>query len=56
MGKTVVPSDTDASPNPLLAVRGIAKGLFGKLGGGEQFIRNERNNFGGNREAEIMHE
>jgi len=39
------------SLNSLLAVRGIAKEQFDKLGGGEKFIRDERNDFGGNREA-----
>lgn len=34
-----------ASINPLLGLRGIAKGLFEELGGGEAFIRNERNSF-----------
>ena len=29
----------------LRALRGIGKELFRELGGGEQFLRNERNNF-----------
>jgi hypothetical protein len=45
-----------ASANPLIALRGIAKEIFNKLGGGEQFIRTERNDFRGSREVEIVHE
>lgn len=33
--------------NPLIALRGIAKDVFAKLGGGEAFIRSERDNFSG---------
>jgi len=50
MEAMTMPPDPD-SLTSLLAVRGIAKELFDKLGGGEQFIRDERNDFGGNREA-----
>ena len=50
MGAITMPPAPD-SLNPLLAVRGIAKEQFDKLGGGEKFIRDERNDFGGNREA-----
>jgi hypothetical protein len=35
-------SDSDASPNPLISLRGIAEELFKELGGGEHFIRSER--------------
>ncbi len=36
----------DSGPTePLLKLRGIAKDLFRELGGGEAFIREERNNF-----------
>jgi len=38
-----------ASANPLIAIRGLAKELFKDLGGGEHFIREERNNFAGDR-------
>lgn len=34
-----------ASSKGLMALRGIAKDLFQKLGGGEAFIRGERNSF-----------
>jgi len=37
--KHPVPAD------PFLELRGIAKDLFQELGGGEAFIRNERENF-----------
>ena len=33
------------SDNPLTGLRGIAKELFRKLGGGESFVRNERRKF-----------
>ena len=33
------------SDNPLIGLRGIAKELFRKLGGGESFIRGERSKF-----------
>jgi hypothetical protein len=33
------------SPNPLAGLRGVAKDVFRKLGGGESFIRSERNSF-----------
>ena len=36
---------SSSSANPLTGLRGIAKELFGKLGGGEAFIRRERNSF-----------
>ena len=32
-------------PNPFLGLRGIAKEIFRKLGGGENFIRTERSKF-----------
>ena len=36
----------DSGPaDPLLKLRGVAKDLFRELGGGEAFIREERNNF-----------
>jgi hypothetical protein len=31
--------------NPLMSLRGIARALFRELGGGEEFIRNERLSF-----------
>ncbi|HEY2117006.1 MAG TPA: hypothetical protein VGJ51_18050 [Candidatus Angelobacter sp.] len=34
-----------ASPHPLIGLRGIAKEIFKKLGGGEHFIRSERSKF-----------
>lgn len=43
---TVSPS----SENPLIGLRGIAKDLFAKLGGGEAFLRGERSSFGDGRE------
>ena len=36
--------------NPLMGLRGIAKDVFKKLGGGEHFIGSERNKFAGGRE------
>jgi hypothetical protein len=36
---------TSSSPHPLISLRGIAKELFKKLGGGEHFIRSERGKF-----------
>jgi hypothetical protein len=36
--------------SPLIGLRGVAKGLFRELGGGENFIRSERNRFAGRRE------
>jgi len=36
---------SSSSANPLTGLRGIAKELFSKLGGGEAFIRSERNSF-----------
>jgi hypothetical protein len=33
--------------NPLNGLRGIAKDIFSELGGGETFIRSERNQFAG---------
>jgi len=43
----ILATNVPASPsrNPLIALRGIAKELFQKLGGGEAFIRRERNSF-----------
>ena len=39
-------NEKDAVPTePFLELRGIAKDLFGALGGGEAFIREERKNF-----------
>jgi len=47
------PSATaSVADNPLLGLRGIAKDLFRKLGGGEAFIRSERNSFNKERGAE----
>jgi hypothetical protein len=43
-------ADQSASPNPLLGLRGIAKELFGQLGGAENFIRSERDKFAGHNE------
>jgi hypothetical protein len=41
-------SDTSAaSSSPFLALRGIAKDMFAKLGGGEAFIKGERRSFSG---------
>lgn len=40
------------SANPLVSLRGIAKELFGKLGGGEAFIRSERSSFSDERGKE----
>jgi hypothetical protein len=34
--------EESAKENPLLALRGIAKDVFAKLGGGEKFLRDER--------------
>ncbi|HEY6305599.1 MAG TPA: hypothetical protein VI488_03955 [Candidatus Angelobacter sp.] len=39
-----------ASANPLIGLRGIAKDIFKKLGGGEAFIRSERNSFSSERD------
>ncbi len=39
-----------SSNDPLIALRGIAKEVFKKLGGGEHFIRNERSKFHGRSE------
>lgn len=36
---------SSSSASPLTGLRGIAKDLFRKLGGGEAFIRSERNSF-----------
>jgi hypothetical protein len=36
---------TDSLTNPLILVRGLAKDVFKKLGGGEAFIRSERKAF-----------
>jgi hypothetical protein len=40
-------STEDRSPtaNPLIGLRGVAKEVFKKLGGGERFIHSERNKF-----------
>ena len=38
-------ADSFASPHPLIGLRGIAKEIFKKLGGGENFIRSERSKF-----------
>ena len=35
-----------SSKNGFTALRGVAKDLFRELGGGEAFIRSERNSFG----------
>ena len=35
-------ADESGRENPLLALRGIAKDVFAKLGGGEKFLRDER--------------
>jgi hypothetical protein len=34
-----------SSTNPLIGLRGLAKEVFAKLGGGEHFIRSERSGF-----------
>lgn len=39
-----------AASDPLIALRGIAKEAFKKLGGGEHFIRSERSRFYGRNE------
>ena len=39
-----------AAASPLLGLRGVAKELFKKLGGGEHFIRSERDKFAGDRQ------
>lgn len=39
-----------SSDNPLMGLRGVAKELFRKLGGGESFIQNERAKFAGEQE------
>jgi len=41
----ILGAETQASPNPLIGLRGIAKEIFRKLGGGEYFIRSERSKF-----------
>lgn len=38
------------SSDPLIALRGVAKEVFKKLGGGEHFIRSERSKFNGRSE------
>jgi hypothetical protein len=43
---------SSSSTNPLTGLRGIAKDLFRKLGGGEAFIRNERKGFTNDRRKE----
>lgn len=45
LGTPGAPDVPLASFKPLMALRGIAKDVFQKLGGGEAFIRKERNNF-----------
>ena len=37
--------DSAPPPNPFWGLRGIAKDVFGQLGGGENFIRQERESF-----------
>ncbi|MBZ5507436.1 MAG: hypothetical protein LAO78_18410 [Acidobacteriia bacterium] len=39
-----------STANPLNSLRGVAKELFKQLGGGEQFIRSERDKFAGERQ------
>ena len=41
---------SSALSNPLLSLRGLAKEMFKKLGGGEHFIRSERNSFANDRD------
>jgi hypothetical protein len=43
----ILGADAQQSPssNPFLGLRGIAREIFKKLGGGEHFIRSERNKF-----------
>jgi hypothetical protein len=36
--------------NPLIGLRGVAKEVFRKLGGGERFISSERSKFAGDRD------
>lgn len=43
---------SSSSTNPLTGIRGIAKDLFRRLGGGEAFIRRERRNFTNERSEE----
>jgi hypothetical protein len=45
--KRASPAKTRSTAHPLLSLRGIAKDLFGKLGGGERFVRSERGKFVG---------
>jgi hypothetical protein len=42
-------SRSPAAANPLIGLRGVAKDLFKKLGGGEHFISSERKKFAGDR-------
>jgi hypothetical protein len=41
----ILGTGTQPSSNPLIGLRGIAKEIFRKLGGGEHFIRSERSKF-----------
>jgi hypothetical protein len=43
-------ADRPSVTSPLIDLRGVAKNLFRELGGGENFIRSERNLFAGRRE------
>ena len=42
--------ESSSTENPIIHLRGIAKDLFAKLGGGEAFIRSEREHFNRTRE------
>jgi hypothetical protein len=44
---TVQQSSTQKEEWPFEKLRGVAKEVFGSLGGGEAFLRNERENFHG---------
>ncbi len=45
--------DTKSSPkeDPWARLRGALKDVFAELGGGEQYVRNERDNFYGSRQS-----
>jgi hypothetical protein len=44
--QSITDPESPSSENPLIGLRGIAKDLFAKLGGGESFLRSERSSFG----------
>jgi hypothetical protein len=47
----VLPSAAPATPKSFKSIRGIAKEVFESLGGGEEFIRQQREGFFGNNDS-----